>query len=95
MITLQTVFGCVNEIVSDKEMLVKMLTENPRKYFQYGNAAIKENAVACLTLFDPSAGYIFEESMILSKSKNSAFIGKRMKGKVIGIINKHKSFLNT
>ena len=49
---------------------------------------------ANLTLFDPAAEYVFTENMIRSKSKNSPFIGKQLKGKAVGIINNGKLQLN-
>ncbi len=48
---------------------------------------------ANITLFLPDEEYIFEEKDIFSKCKNNAFIGKKLKGKVIGIINGDKLFL--
>ena len=71
-----------------------MLSVNPRKIFGLSVPEIKEGAVACLTLFNTEEEYVFTESMIRSKSKNSAFTGKQLKGKVIGIINKGKVVLN-
>jgi dihydroorotase len=50
--------------------------------------------MASLTLFIPGIEFIFEETMIRSKSKNSPFIGKKLKGKVVGIINKSDIQLN-
>ncbi len=94
MITLQTLYGTVNAIINNTELLVKILTENNRKVFGLNMPVIETAAVACLTIFEPSSNYIFVETAILSKSKNSAFIGKEMKGKVIGIINKDKLVLN-
>ena len=44
---------------------------------------------AQLTLFNPSETYVFEEKHIGSKSKNSLFIGSKLKGKVYGIIAKN------
>ena len=73
---------------------VKFLSINPRKIFGIAIPEIKEGATACLTLFNADEEYIFDEKMIKSKSKNSAFIGKKLKGKVIGIINKGKVELN-
>ena len=94
MITLQTLYGTVNTILNNTELLVKIFTENNRKVFGLNMPVIETAAVACLTIFEPSSNYIFVETDILSKSKNSAFIGKEMKGKVIGIINKNKLVLN-
>jgi dihydroorotase len=94
MITLQTLYGTVNAIMNDKEALVKMFTENNRNIFDIAKPTIEENATACLTIFEPNTEFIFEENMIVSKSKNSGFIGKIMKGNVVGIINKGKMVLN-
>ena len=87
MITLQSVFSAVNAVMQNTEDLVKIMSENPRDIFSLEVPEIKEGAHACLTLFEPATEYVFEESMIRSLSKNSPFIGKRVKGKVIGIIN--------
>ena len=55
---------------------------------------IEIDSFACLTIFEPETNYLFEEKAILSKSKNSPFIGQEMKGKVIGIVNKIRLVLN-
>jgi dihydroorotase len=94
MITLQTLYGSVNSIMNDIEALIKMLTENNRNIFDIAKPVIEENAMASLTIFEPTTDFVFEENMIVSKSKNSAFVGKMMKGKVVGIINKGKIVLN-
>ncbi len=93
MITLQTLYSTVNAIINDTETLVKLLTENNRNIFEIETPRLEENTTACLTIFEPNTEYIFEENMIVSKSKNSAFVGKKMKGKVVGIINKGKMLL--
>jgi dihydroorotase len=94
MITLQTLYGTVNNILNDTEALIKMLTENNRNIFDIARPVIEENSKACLTIFEPNTEFVFEEDMTVSKSKNSAFVGKIMKGKVLGIINKGKMVLN-
>ena len=94
MITLQNVYGIVNNILDDTEAIVKMLTERNRNIFNIPIPVIEVGAKACLTIFSPTEKYIFEEKDILSRSKNSAFIGKEMKGKVVGIIHKNKLVLN-
>ena len=43
---------------------------------------IEEGKVADLTIFNPDEKYIYTEDMIVSKAKNSPFIGKELKGKV-------------
>lgn len=97
MIGLESLFGVVWSIVNNEwsiEQLIERLSVSPRSIFGLPVPEIKEGKEASLTLFNPDAEYIFEESMIRSKSKNSAFVGKQLKGKVIGIINKKQVVLN-
>ena len=76
------------------EKAVELFSTNPRKLLKLNAATIKENEKACLTLFSPGADWVYEKKNILSKSKNSPFIGKKLTGKVVGIINKDQVHLN-
>jgi dihydroorotase len=96
MIGLETMFGCLVSLLgTDKlDLLITMLTVNNRNIFNFFVPEIAVGKKACLTLFNPTIEYIFDENMIKSKSKNSAFIGKKLKGKVVGIVNGNKIELN-
>lgn len=48
---------------------------------------IKEGEKAELTVFDPTIQWTLEKKHIKSKSMNTPFIGKSLKGKVLGIYN--------
>jgi dihydroorotase len=63
--------------------LVKLLSYKPSIILNINGGSIKKKAVADLAIVDMNARYIFQEDMILSKSKNSPFIGREMKGKVV------------
>lgn len=82
---LETLFGSVCGIIGT-EAFVRCMTTNPNRRFGLPSPVIEEGACADLTLFDPDEDYLFEEEMILSKSGNSAFLGKKLKGKALGII---------
>jgi dihydroorotase len=84
---LESVFGAARVCGVSMESFVKMQTENIRNIFKIEKTLLEKGKKANITLFNPDAEYVFEEKDILSKSKNNAFIGKRLKGKVIGIIN--------
>lgn len=102
MIGLESLFGVLGVVRSGAkhsdswplDKLVDCLTITPRKTFGLKIPEIKEGYPATLTLFDPDTEYLFDEAGIRSKSKNSAFIGKQLKGKVIGIINGDINYLN-
>jgi len=97
MIGLESLFGVVWSMVNGEwsiDSLIEKLSVAPRKIFGLAVPEIKEGIAANLTLFDPGASVIFDESMIKSKSKNSAFIGRQLKGKVIGIVNRNHVVLN-
>lgn len=90
MVGLESLFGAVWSVLNEKwtiAELVERLSVSPRKTFGLSIPQIKEGNTATLTLFNPNASHQFEENNIQSNCINSAFIGKQLMGKVIGIIN--------
>jgi len=83
-IGLESCFGALNSIL-ELEKVIQLLTSG-RAIFGLEKPEIKEGAAACLTLFEPETSYKFTEDLIQSSSKNSMFLGKSMKGKVLGTI---------
>ena len=62
--------------------LVKVTSYNPAKLLKIDRGTIEEGKIADITIFDPNEKYVYTKDMIVSKSKNSPFIGKELKGKV-------------
>ena len=58
------------------------------------NQTINIKNKASITLFTVDDSWTFGKEHILSKSKNSAFLGYTMKGKAIGIYNQGKLVLS-
>jgi dihydroorotase len=94
MISLETVFAVLMECGLPVEDFIQMQTINIRHIFGLLVPKIAEGEIACMTLFDPDAAFVYESASINSKSKNSPFTGKKLKGKVFGIINKSTVQLN-
>ncbi len=90
---LESVFGAAGTCGISTDIFVKMQTENIRKIFNLPVPSITEGENANLTFFIPDEEHVFEEKNIFSKCRNNAFVGKKLKGKVIGIINGDKLFL--
>ncbi len=90
-IGLESAFGSLLTVLP-LEIVVSKLTSG-KTIFGIENQAVKEGSKACLTLFNPSVESIFTKENILSKSKNSAFIGQTIKGKVYGIVNNKQLIL--
>ena len=94
MIGLENVFGVLNGLSKNIDTLINQLTTNPRNIFGLPIPKIAEGEMACLTIFDPSIEYTFEQSNIKSTSTNNPFLGKTLTGKVLGIINNNKTVFN-
>ncbi|MGB5322692.1 dihydroorotase [Lutimonas sp.] len=92
-IGMETLFGSVRQKLEIEE-IISCLTDKPKKRFDLPVSAIENDIKADLTLFDPDMEYVFEDKNILSKSKNSAFLGKSLKGKIYGIISNNKLVLS-
>ncbi|MEL4454507.1 dihydroorotase [Lutimonas vermicola] len=92
-IGMESLFGSVRKKL-ELEETITCLTENPCKRFDLPVSVIEKDAKAELTLFDPDAKYVFDTTDIISKSKNSAFLGKELLGKSYGIFANNKLVLS-
>ena len=90
-IGLESAFGALLNVLP-LDVIISNLT-NGKATFGIENSAIKEGAAADLTFFNPNLEWTFGKENILSKSKNSAFLGEKMIGKVYGIYNNGKLVL--
>lgn len=88
VIGLETVFPSVNTYnkLLSLEDIIEKITDNPRKILRLKSPKIGEGEKANLTIFSLTEEWVYEEKNIVSKSKNSPFIGKIFKGKVIKVI---------
>lgn len=92
-IGLETAFSALNTVF-EVEDYINCITSNPRKIFNISNSPIQEGEVADLTLFSTTKNYTLKKQHILSTSKNSAFLGEKLKGKVIGIFANNQLIIN-
>ena len=64
--------------------LVRLTSYTPAKLLKLETKGqLKEGYDADITIFDPTQEYIYQKESIVSKSKNTPFIGKKLKGKVM------------
>ncbi|MCI8352824.1 MAG: dihydroorotase [Clostridia bacterium] len=63
--------------------MVRLMSYNPAKLLGLTNKGqIREGYDADITVFDANIEYTYEKESIVSKSKNTPFIGKKLKGQV-------------
>lgn len=91
-IGLESAFGALLTILP-LEVVVEKLNAN-KLIFSIKNPSIISNNKADISLFTTEENWIFGKENILSKSKNSAFLGQKMKGKAIGIYNNGQLVIN-
>ncbi|OMP77677.1 dihydroorotase [[Flexibacter] sp. ATCC 35208] len=89
MIGLESAFGVLRQYLPEVplEKLIDMLAIQPRKIFNLPAHSVAVGAVANLTIFDPEEEWTLTPAHLASRSKNSAYLGARLKGSVKGIIS--------
>lgn len=92
IVGLETALGLsITELVNKKYLtwnqLIEKLSTNPRRILSLPVIQIAEGTIANLTIFDPEKEWTVDIESFKSKSKNSPFHGRKLKGKPIGIIN--------
>ncbi|MCX6182669.1 MAG: dihydroorotase [Bacteroidetes bacterium] len=90
---METAFAILNTHIGkdiELSLLIEKLSIAPRKAFNIEAPKIKVGEKANITLFDPSVKWEVKEKSLQALSKNNPFIGKTLKGKVIGVYNNGK-----
>ncbi len=96
VISLETAFSAVNTILSKENFSFKSIVElfslNPSKIVNIPLDEIKIGSKSELTIINPDENWVVDKSDIYSKSFNTPFIGRSLKGKVKYTINKNILF---
>ncbi|KLT68204.1 dihydroorotase [Flavobacterium sp. ABG] len=87
-IGLESAFGALLTVLP-LETVIEKLTLG-KAVFGIENNSIVEGSKANFTFFSPEGNSTFTKENILSKSKNSAFLGTETKGTVYGILNQNQ-----
>ena len=90
-IGLESAFGALQTVFTTKKA-ISLLTQGKSR-FGIADAPINKGESANLSLFNPDTNYEFNTTHISSRSKNSAFLGKTLKGETYGIIANNKIIL--
>ena len=90
---LESCFGALNSEIGTEAAVAALVALKDR--FGIEPSILEEGTTAEITLFNPDHDYVFSEKDIVSRSKNSAFLGTRMKGRAYGIYSNKKLVLNS
>jgi dihydroorotase len=90
-IGLESAFGALLTVLPLEKVIEKLTSGDI--VLNIEKQVIDINSKANLSLFEIDSNWIFSKEAILSKSKNSAFLGQPMQGKALGIYNNGKLVL--
>ena len=91
-IGLETAFGALQTVLPTHVVVDKLTAA--KEIFKVSSVTVQKEQTASLTLFTTEGNSVFTKEAIQSKSKNSAFLGFELKGKVYGTFNNGKLTLN-
>ncbi|HVS94032.1 MAG TPA: dihydroorotase [Mucilaginibacter sp.] len=92
MISLQTAFSIAIEAGLTTETIVEKMAINPRKILDIEVPVIAEGKAANLAVLDEEAEWTYDKANNRSKSYNSPFMDKKLKGLVLLTCNNNKLF---
>src|ERR1051326_7884935 len=99
IVGLETAIGlAITELVEtgilSMAQLVEKFSVNPRRILKLQPIPIAEGEKANLTIFYPAVEWTVDIRQFKSKSKNSPFAGRKLKGRAVGIVNNGKAFFS-
>lgn len=93
IVNLQTAFPSMLTYLAPKtglELIINKMAIEPRKILNLSIPTINENEESNIVIYAPSKKWTLEKKDIVSKSKNSPYIGTEFTGKVIAVINNNQ-----
>jgi dihydroorotase len=96
LINLQTFASQLAALGEEIEIadLIEKITDTPRKLLKLQPVIIDVDTRANLTLFDPNSEWTFSTDLNLSKSKNSPWLGQKLKGRAVAVFNNTKQSID-
>ncbi len=94
---LETAFSVINTFAKNEiplEVIIDKLTISPRKLLNLPQPQLKLGEKVNITVFSTTLEWKYGEKKVKSRSLNSPFIGKNLKGKSIAVINNGKEYIN-
>ncbi len=91
-IGLESAFGALLMLLPLEVVIEKLIAA--KLIFEVANPSIAIGNKADISFFTTEENWTFGKENILSKSKNSAFLGQKMKGKAVGIFNNGQLIMN-
>jgi dihydroorotase len=86
MIGLETALSLCLDLVHQNDInlmtLIKLMSTNPAKILGVSGGSLEKGKPADVVIFNLNEEWTYTEDKILSKSKNTPFKGRKMKGKV-------------
>ncbi|MCW5911978.1 MAG: dihydroorotase [Cyclobacteriaceae bacterium] len=96
LINLQTFASQLTALANEIELsdLVEKITDAPRRLLKLEPVVIDVDTRANLTLFDPACEWTFTPTLNLSRSKNSPWLGQKLKGRAVAVFNNTKQSID-
>lgn len=83
-----TLTELVHSNILSMQRAIELLSVNPRTIMNLEPISFKEGATANFTLIDPEMEWCVTADRLRSKSINTPFLGRTLRGKAIGILHK-------
>lgn len=77
------------------DTVIEKVTRNPRRLLNLPVPTLAVDEPANLTLFNPGKSWKLNDETNFSKSRNSPWYGKELKGKAVAVFNNGKSWIDT
>ncbi|MCI5143555.1 MAG: dihydroorotase, partial [Candidatus Electrothrix sp. ATG1] len=66
-----------------EQQLVELLSVNPARILGIAGGSLSVGAKADVTVINPDLNFVYTEEQVVSKSKNSPFLGEKLQGRAV------------